>query len=141
MKRWWSGIFLFAGVLLLAQSAGAVSPCYTTKTQSGTENSVVLPWPVGATMELAAVCNYDTSNAKMAMIFDASALPANGSPADYVVPLAAAASATNPTCASVGLPGGGVPVLVGIVAACSTTAKLLTVDTTSGGNCKFMVCK
>lgn len=141
MKRWWSGIFIFAGVLLLAQSAGAVSPCYTTKTQSGKENSYVLPWPAGATMELAAACNFDTSNAKVAMFFDATALPAAGAPPDYLVPLAAAASATNPTCASVGLPGGGVTLATGMVAACSTTAATLTVDTTSGGNCKFMVCK
>lgn len=129
-------------MLVFAPSAFAQSRAnyYSTLTTTGTENSAVAfkaTTPPTSILQLAAACNYDASNPKIAMVFDATSLPANGNVPIAIVPLAAAGSVL-PTCGSFSTP---IVFANGIVLACSTTGKTLTVDTTSGGNCYFEASK
>jgi hypothetical protein len=109
---------------------------------SGTENSAVVAVNSPTkqyTVLMVAVQNYDAANAKVAMLFDAGALPATGA-----IPLAACAApaATGvvaPGQCSFALPGDGRGLVNGLVVACSTSGKTLTVDGTAGGNCYFQV--
>lgn len=129
-------LLFFLPSITHAQTRGGY---YSTSTASGTENSAVALKAAGTgsdVVNLAGACNYDTGNPKVAMLFDSAALPSNGVVPIAIVPLAAAAAAAQPTCASFSTP---IPFRFGIVIACSTTGKTLTVDTTSGGNCYFEV--
>jgi len=106
--------------------------------QAGSENFAVVTNAAGKTITLVGALNFDTSNAKVVMMFDATALPSSGAVPLVSVPIAAAISATQPSPSSFSFPT-GLTVQNGIVVACSTTAKTRTVDTTAGGNCKFLV--
>ena len=119
----WNGSILAVLLSLAGLTSGtAWADCYRTKTAAGMENSAVTRFN---SLSLAAVCNYDTTNPKMAMIFDAAALPANTTAPDYFGPLAPATSANLPTCASFAIPKTGVIVANAVVIACSTTGSLL----------------
>lgn len=138
MKRWWSGIFLFASVLLLAQSALAnPTNWYSTTTSTGAENSTKNIAIANKVVAVIMVENFATT-AEEAMCFDSATLPGNGAvPAiSGALPAAPTSSASNQ---SAGLPSDGYQVQTGFVCACSTTPKTLTVDTTSGGVCRFYV--
>jgi hypothetical protein len=128
-------------VALFFVALPALADCFTTgMVPAQTQNSLIAA-PTGPhILVLAAAVNYDASNAKVAMVFDSATLPANGAIPVLVVPLAAALSATQPTPGSFSLPAAGVKFQNGIVFALSTTAKTLTVDTTSGGNGFFEGC-
>lgn len=112
---------------------------YETSTAGGTENSNTFgaPTMVGnkSTLYHITCLNYDASNAKVVMLFDSLSVPANGTVATRgIMVVAAAVSATQPSAASLVIPQGGLTFVNGITFAASTTAKTLTVDTTSGGN-------
>jgi hypothetical protein len=104
------------------------------------ENSDQVTTSGPRTLTLAAAENFDTSNAKVLMLFDATSLPTNGAIPVLAVPIAAATSATQPSPGSFSLPTQGFQFQNGIVFALSTTAKTLTVDTTAGGNAFFQWC-
>jgi hypothetical protein len=140
---------LLAGIIFIAFSAhiapvwagSAVLPTiswYETSTAGGTENSNTFATPVtgGASILYSIACyNYDTSNPKVVMLFDAASVPANGTVATRgMIPLAAATSANQPSYNSLGIAQGGLPFRKAVTFAASTTGKTLTVDTTSGGN-------
>jgi hypothetical protein len=117
-------------------------PASGSTSVSGTENSAVVavnsPTKQYAVL-MIAVQNYDAANPKMAMLFDAGGLPATGA-----IPLAACAApaATGvaaPGQCSFALPSDGRGMAAGIVVACSTSGKTLTLDGTAGGNCYFQV--
>jgi hypothetical protein len=149
--RWATLALVIVGGLLFAAFlyadtvsfyATGMAPASGATSVSGTENSavvVITPASKRNTLLLAAVQNYDAANPKVAMVFDAAALPANGAIPRAACALAAAPGAANPSQCSLSLPGDGTGVGNGIVIACSTTGKTLTVDVTSGGNCYFQV--
>jgi len=125
--------------LMSAYNTGK-APASGPTSVTGTENSAVVFIAAPGTSQnvlLVAVQNYGAS-AEVAMLFDASALPANGA-----IPVASCAvpagSANAPGQCSFSWPGTGRPNSQGIVVACSTTGKTLTVDATAGGNCYFQV--
>jgi hypothetical protein len=111
---------------------------YETSTAGGAENSNTFGTPPngGKTTLYAIACyNYDTSNPKVVMLFDAASVPTNGSVATRgMIPLAAAASANQPSYNALVIAEGGLTFVNGITFAASTTGKTLTIDTTSGGN-------
>lgn len=112
---------------------------YSTGASSGTENSAVIPVQPTQVVNLIAIVNDSTSAALTGMCFDATSLPTNGAvPRLPPVPLAAGTAAAG-TAGSLALPRDGFQVVNGLVCACSMTAKTLTVDTTSGGDCFFGV--
>lgn len=112
---------------------------YSTAGTTGTENSAVTPVEPGQVVNLITVVNDSTSAALTAMCFDAASLPTNGAvPRLPPVPMVAGTAAAG-TPGSFALPRDGFQVVNGLVCACSTTAKTLTVDTTSGGDCFFGV--
>ena len=122
--------------------ATGMPPASGATSVSGTENSAVVAINSPTklyTVLMVAVQNYDAANAKIAMLFDAAALPANGTIPLASCALPAATGTVAPGQCSFALPGDGRGVSAGIVAACSTTGKTLTVDGTAGGNCYFQV--
>jgi len=154
MKKpmWWVLSLVVAAaisaVFWTPRSHAAVMSAYSTgqppasgaASLTGTENSAVVFIAAPGTSQnvlLVAVQNYGAS-AEVAMLFDAAALPANGAiPAASCAVAAGAANA--PGQCSFSWPGSGRPNRNGIVVACSTTGKTLTVDATAGGNCYFQV--
>jgi hypothetical protein len=130
-------VALMAVALLYSSLAHAGLPSvnwYETATTSGTENSNSLG---GGPTTLFALgcCNYDVVNPKVVMLFDAAAVPSNGAiPTRGLLPLGVAVSANQPQCNSLVIAQGGEIFRTGITFAVSTTGRVLTVDTTSGGN-------
>lgn len=123
-------------------ATGVYTPVGGSISVTGTENSaIVATIPKGATRSILmiAALNHDTSNAKLVMLFDSATLPANGTIPLATCPVGPALAATKPAGCSFNIPADGLYIKSGIVVACSTTAKTLTVDTTSGGNCYFEV--
>lgn len=115
---------------------------YHTTASGGMENSAVVLSSAGSGSRrvlMIGAASYNTSAAEVAMIFDAASLPANATIPLAICSLPAAASAAAPATCSFSLPMGGMSLVSGLVVACSTTGKVLTVDTTSGGNCSFYV--
>jgi hypothetical protein len=111
---------------------------YETSTSGGTENSNTfgIPQTGGKTTLYAMACfNYDTSNPKVVMLFDAASVPSNGAVATRgMMPIPAATSANQPGFTSMTIAEGGMTFSSGITFAASTTGKTLTIDTTGGGN-------
>jgi hypothetical protein len=115
---------------------------YSTAAASGTENYAIVDNSGGFAPEparLISACNYNVAAPEVVMVFDASALPANGSVPKMQLPLPAANGASAPSCGSFSLPAGGVTFYTGLLIAASTSGKTLTIDTTSGGNTFFEV--
>ena len=115
-------------------------PASGSTSVSGTENSAVIyisPTGTSQKVLLVAVQNYGAT-AEVAMLFDNPTLPANGA-----IPLASCAlpvgTANAPSQCSFAFPPDGHVNTKGIVVACSTTGKTLTVDATAGGVCYFEV--
>lgn len=109
----------------------------STHTGTGSENSEIL-FTGPSWIHYISACNYNTTGAETVMVFDSPTSVSNGAEPDLPrLALAAAASATQPTCGVMALPETGVQMSKGAWIACSTTPKTLTVDTTSGGNCAF----
>jgi hypothetical protein len=106
--------------------------------QAENSDQVIIGGP--RTLTLAAGQNFDTANAKTAMLFDATSLPTNGAIPVLSIPLGVAPSATQAYPGSFSLPPQGLQFQTGIVFAISSTAKTLTVDTQSGGNAFFSWC-
>ena len=104
---------------------------------SGSENSAVVS-KVPAAVLLAAARNFDTTNAKTVMLFDATSVPGDGTPPVLAVDIGAAPSATQAADSSIALPSGGVMFTKGVVICLSKTAKFLTLDT-GGPNGFFQV--
>lgn len=112
---------------------------------SGLENSAIIMTatshgPISSHRVLmVGALSANTSAAETAMVFDSATLPANNAIPIMSCPLSKAA-ANAPTSCSFSLPAEGLRGLTkGLTVACSTTWPLLTVDTTSGGNCFFNV--
>lgn len=107
---------------------------YETSTAGGTENSNT--FGVANTILYSMGCyNYDTTNPKVIMIFDAASVPVNGTVATRgMIVLSAATSANQPSSNSLLIAQGGLIYRTQVTFAASTTGKTLTVDTTSGGN-------
>lgn len=134
--------FLSALTIWGVAHAGPLVGIYSTNTQGGKENSAIVTPTPGVVAKVFEVCSYNTSSALTAMVFDSATLPANGAnPQLCLVPLAAAPSSTQPTCGSCAFGADGYQVSAGFTVACSTTDNQLTVDTTSGGDCKFFVAR
>jgi hypothetical protein len=134
---------LLALALMLVVKTGLASALptnwYSTGASTGTENSAAIPIQPGGVVNLIAIVNDSTSLALTGMCFDATSLPGNGAvPRLPPVPLQAGSTSAG-TPGSLALPRDGFQVINGLVCACSTTAKTLTVDTTSGGDCFFGV--
>ena len=143
-------IIVSAAVLLCVASmpryvlAGTAN-FYSTTASSGSENyaiisnagGVAVPEPV----RLISACNYNSAEPEVVMVFDATALPANGAVPKMELPISVSSGSNAPSCASFSLPAGGVILYKGLVIAASTSGKTLTVDTTVGGNTFFEVGK
>ncbi|MBV8452098.1 MAG: hypothetical protein JOZ29_07460 [Deltaproteobacteria bacterium] len=128
------------GVLCAAQPARAdiaslpTVSWYETPTASGTENGNTFGGGPAVLFSMGCY-NYDTANPKVVMIFDAAALPANGTvPTRGMISLPPATSANQPSFNSLGIAQGGVGFTHGITFVASTSGKTLMADTTSGGN-------
>jgi hypothetical protein len=123
--------------------AQASANFYSTQASNGTENYAIIhnagTVPVPQPVRLIAACNYNLSSAEVVMAFDASALPANGGVPKMQLPLPPASNGNAPSCGSFSLPAGGVTFYTGVVIVASTTGKVLTADTTNGGNMFFEV--
>jgi hypothetical protein len=143
-------LMLVAGAILFGLTsrptpvrAQSTANFYSTAAASGTENYAAIrnaggtgvPEPV----RLISACNYNSGAPEVVMVFDAGALPANGSLPKMMLPLPASSGSNAPSCASFSMPAGGVTFYAGVVVAASTTGRTLTVDTTSGGNSYFEV--
>ena len=126
----WAG----ESVQLYTTGISSSNPATGAISASGTENSGIVK-ASQAVVLMAAFQNYDGSSAKIAMLFDATTLPSNGAIPRLAVSVPAHTATGAPGQASLALPMGGVSFVNGVVWACSTTDKTLTVDTTSGGNC------
>jgi hypothetical protein len=127
------GLALFAGPAHAQTTAPTVN-WYETSTAGGTENSATIH--IGRTLLYSMACfNYDTSNPKVVMLFDAASVPANSTVATMgEIPLSAAPGSAQPSQNSITIAQGGLPFWTGLTFAVSTTGKTLTVDTTTGGN-------
>lgn len=116
---------------------------YSTRVATGTENYSVLPnastVPMPQPVRMIAACSYNSAAPEVVMVFDASALPPNGTVPKLQLALPAASSISAPACGVFPLPAGGVSFYAGVVIAASTKGKTLTTDTTSGGNTFFEV--
>jgi len=137
------GFVLLAVAFMPRLVAAGTANFYSTAAASGTENyalisnagGVAVPEPV----RLISACNYNSGAPEVVMVFDASALPANGAVPKMELPLPASAGTNSPSCASFSLPESGVTLYKGLVIAASTTGRTLTVDTTASGNTFFEV--
>ena len=116
---------------------------YSTTAAGGTENYSVLANAgtvhMSQPVRMIAACSYNSAAPEVIMVFDASALPPNGTVPKLQLPLPAASSASAPACGIFPLPAGGVSFHTGVVIAASTKGKTRTTDTTSGGNTFFEV--
>jgi hypothetical protein len=92
---------IIALTLLLALPAWAARiNFYSTKAGTTSASSSIIAGRdqrAGKTITLSGALNFDASNAKVVMLFDASSLPANGTVPLMSIPLAAAVSTTQPT--------------------------------------------
>jgi hypothetical protein len=130
------GVMLAACMLATLASAQTLPTVnwYATSTAGGMENSNTIR--SGRSILFSIGCfNYDTSHAKIVMLYDSTSVPANGTvPTMGVIPLAQATTTSAPGMNSMTIAQGEVPFRNGITFAASTTGETLTVDTTSGGN-------
>jgi hypothetical protein len=126
-----------------AATAAGTMNFYSTSAASGTENFAVISnagtVPIPQPVRLIAACSYNFAAAEVVMVFDANALPANGTAPKMEFSLPTAGGANAPSCGSLALPAGGVSFDKGVVIAASTSGKTLTVDTASAGNTFFEV--
>jgi hypothetical protein len=126
-----------------AAFAQATVNYYSTAAASGTENYAVIAnagtVPIAQPVRFIAACSYNSTAPELIMLFDAKALPSNGTVPKMEFVLPAAGGANAPSCGSLPLPPGGVSFHKGAVVAASTAGKTLTVDTASSGNTFFEV--
>ena len=113
----------------LAQSAANM---YSTGSHATAENSAVITNKPSSSAYVIEVSNFDASNSKDVMCFDAATLPSNGAIPIWHLGVGAMPTAVQPAQSSNAFPA--TRLVNGLVCALSTTAKTLTVDTASPAN-------